>query len=99
MVFTSFIFLLFTKTLSATLAWKISFAFLTQTFSLQQEYYFQYKDKSSSIFGVTSLLSASTTTFPPSPVVSWLTSTSLDDLEDSFFANIKQAQILWWLYD
>ena len=31
-----------TNTLSATLASKVVFAFLTQTFSLQQEYYFQY---------------------------------------------------------
>ena len=35
-----------------------SFAFLTQTFSLQQEHYFQYKDKSRSIFGGTSFVTA-----------------------------------------
>ena len=60
----------FTNTLSATLASKIFFAFITQTFSLQQGYYFQYKDESSGVFGVTSPLSASTTSFQSSPVVS-----------------------------
>ena len=43
---------------SATLASEMSFAFLTQTFSLQQEHYFQYKDKSSSIFGGTYFVTA-----------------------------------------
>lgn len=65
---------------------KIFFAFLTQTFSLQQEYYFQYIDESSIIFGVASSIQ-------PSSLVSKLTSASLDGLEDSFFANAKQAQI------
>ena len=60
----------FTNTLSGTLASELFFAFLTQTSSLQQEYYFQYKDESRSIFGVASPLSTSTIPFPPSPVVS-----------------------------
>ena len=60
----------FTNTLSATLASKVFYAFPTQTFSLQQGCYFQYKDESSSIFGVTYPLSTSTTSFPPSSVVS-----------------------------
>ena len=60
----------FTNSLSGTLASELFFAFLTQTSSLQQEYYFQYKDESRSIFGVASPLSTSTIPFPPSTVVS-----------------------------
>ena len=63
-------FLPLTNSLPATLASKVLFAFRTQSFSLQQDYYFQYKDESSSIFGVASPLSTSITPFPPSPVVS-----------------------------
>ena len=58
----------FTNTLLASLTIKVLFAFLSQTLSLQQEYFFQYKDESSSIFGVPSPLSTFTTSFPPSPV-------------------------------
>ena len=58
------------------------------------EYYFWYKYESSSLFGGASPISASTAFFPPCPVVSYLTSASLDGLEDNFFANFKQAQIL-----
>ena len=54
-------FLPLTNSLPATLASKVLFAFRTQSFSLQQDYYFQYKDESSSIFGVASPLSTSIT--------------------------------------
>ena len=60
----------FTNTLSSTLASELFFAFLTQTSSLQQEYYFQYKDESRCIFCVASPLYTSAIPFPSSPVVS-----------------------------